>query len=377
MNIYIYGNSGFKKEIHQTLEHANIKFKLDESSIIKDITDLEELKSAIEYNPNDIYLIDDEKIIKKSGISKKIKFLTPKDGIEEEFLLDNGIADLSIDSLKEIPKYILQKFEQEKESNNEDIQNSIIEIVDEAYNEIEEKNEKSENSLELDDELSMLLSSEIPEEDLVESSKYINDFEEIKDDEEKEFPFEKEMDFESIGEDNNNSTEALDVNLDDLDKLMDFDEEEKKELSDDELDSIINFDEDVGLNNVSFDYDDDNLIEEETNFKNSIEVSENEDIIDEMDNIDNLLDEVSIKGEEMSNEFSELDSLSEADIMSALDNLDDVKPLEVPANKAVASNSSSKEQSVELESSNVNDIAGLISKLLNNKTLEITIKIKD
>lgn len=66
MNIYIYGNSGFRKEIHSTLNHANIKFKLDESSLIKDIDTLEELQNAIKENPNDIYLIDDEKIIKKT-----------------------------------------------------------------------------------------------------------------------------------------------------------------------------------------------------------------------------------------------------------------------------------------------------------------------
>ena len=108
MNIYIYGNSGFKKEIHSTLDHANIKFKLDDSSIIKDVMSLDELKNTIIENPNDIYLIDDEKIIKKNS---KIKFLNPKDGIEESFLLDNGIADLSVESFAEIPKYILQKHE--------------------------------------------------------------------------------------------------------------------------------------------------------------------------------------------------------------------------------------------------------------------------
>ena len=131
MNIYIYGNNSFKKEIHETLEHANIKFKLDSDSKIEDITTLNLLKSTIEANPNDIYLIDDEKIIKKNAISQKIKFLTPKDGIEEEFLLDNGIADISVDSLTEIPKYILRKYEQQKEIDP-NIQNSIIDIVDEA-----------------------------------------------------------------------------------------------------------------------------------------------------------------------------------------------------------------------------------------------------
>lgn len=32
---------------------------------------------------------------------------------------------------------------------------------------------------------------------------------------------------------------------------------------------------------------------------------------------------------------------------------------------------------IDIGSSNINDIASLISKLLNNKTLEITIKIKE
>ena len=35
--------------------------------------------------------------------------------LDEEFLLDKvGIADLSIDSLKEIPKYILKKYEEDR-----------------------------------------------------------------------------------------------------------------------------------------------------------------------------------------------------------------------------------------------------------------------
>ena len=75
MNIYIYGNHSFKKEIHETLEHSNIKFKLDASSIIKEIDDLAELKKTIKENPKDIYLIDDEKIIKKNSINEKIRKL--------------------------------------------------------------------------------------------------------------------------------------------------------------------------------------------------------------------------------------------------------------------------------------------------------------
>ena len=36
-----------------------------------------------------------------------------------------------------------------------------------------------------------------------------------------------------------------------------------------------------------------------------------------------------------------------------------------------------KNETLSIDSSNVNDLSSLISKLLNNKTLEITIKIKD
>ena len=148
MNIYIYGNQSFKKEIHETLEHSNIKFKLDNNTVIAEIDDLKELKETILQNPKDIYLIDDEKIIKKNSLNKKIKFLTPKDGIDEEFLLDCGIADLSIDSLKELPKYIIRKYDELK-SLEPKIQEVKIE-------------EELKPEIELDDELSMLLAKEEP-----------------------------------------------------------------------------------------------------------------------------------------------------------------------------------------------------------------------
>ena len=72
MNIYIYGNHSFKKDIHETLEHSNIKFKMDNDCVIKEINDLSVLKQTIKNNPYDVYLIDDEKIIKKKKEQKKI-----------------------------------------------------------------------------------------------------------------------------------------------------------------------------------------------------------------------------------------------------------------------------------------------------------------
>lgn len=343
MNIYIYGNNSFKKEIHETLEHANIKFKLGDSKI-QDLSELEDLKNAIQKNPKDIYLIDDEKIIKNNLLTQKMKFLLPKDGIEQEFLFDNGIADMSVDSLSEIPDYILTQYEKSKESEM-NIEDSIKDIVDEAY-EFDEK-------IELDDELAELLSSSNDEKIL--NDNLIDDFEE---------------DNLAKLEDN--------LNLDKLENLIenndidDFDEG----LTPAELEKLMNFQSDQGLNNVSYDYDDKDLISDQIHSENK---SKNNDLFEdlysdkeEMNEIDNL-----IKGEKMSDDFPELNSINEEDILAALNGLDN-NQTSVNSNISNTNNKVSKKiEQMEIEGSNVDEIAQLISKLLNNKTLEITVKIKD
>ena len=377
MNIYIYGNQSFKKDIHLTLDHANIKFKLDSNSIIKDIDSLSELKDTIKQNPNDIYLIDDEKIIKKNALNQKIKFLAPKDGIEQEFLLDNNIADLSVDSLAEIPKYILKKYEQEK-SLDSSIQDSIIDIVDEAY----ENDDKIED-LELDSELADLLAKD--------------DFSD------EEFNLEEKI------TDENSEMLNQDINLDKIEELIsdiDISENEENEITNEEFNSIMNFDEDFGLNNSSFDYDDKNITEEteslddnkeienldDLDFKDLEEFDFDEDINKDLeefnfdedmnveDDINDLFDSIDEKveepqkGESMSDEFSELDSLSEDDILKALDGFETQSLTKVSSPAPKVEQVSEK---INVSSSSVDDIAQLISRLLNNKTLEITIKIKD
>ena len=425
MNIFIYGNSGFKKEIHETLEHANIKFKLDDNSVIKDINELEELKLIIQENPNDIYLIDDEKIIKKNAITKKIKFLVPKDGIEEEFLLDNGIADLSVDSLKEIPKYIIQKHDEIVRQSEEDIHDSIVDIVDDAYS------EDLDETIELDDELAQLLASEPMDEAPIEKKNDDLLITKEKEEQKEDLSFDElsiddllldeELNLSEEKDDlfaNDNLDIEQDINLDDLESLMSSDDSDNDSgdiLSEEELNSMMNFDEDVGLNNVTFDYDDNELVADDNTDKKEDssfqEVSENDDImndiddfssfdeidgLDGLDELDKILEENNIEvdepteeirveesinkiefneGDSMSDEFSELDTLNEADILSALDGVSDIKPVSNATSstpkKAAAS------ENVEITSSNSQDIADLISKLLNNKTLEITIKVKD
>lgn len=427
MNIYIYGNQRFKKEIYKILDSSQIK-KIDNNVIIKEIGNLNDLKETIKAQPKDIYLIDDEKIIKKDSL--KSKFFAPKDGVDEQFLVESGVNDLTINSLNEIPEYIIRKYELEK--NLEDI--------------------KKENKIELDDELSKLLANETQIEKKLES------IPEIKDDE-----------------------IVSGVNLNELENLIETTEEtenidlHKLDNNDKITNEFEDFNNDFGLNNISFDYDDDNILNdnslsdedvlsqilnsasidednyeflgetfEDVNFleelfpdkaeflatfekpekqleddktqmtdefiefdddeevhlpdeeiqeiadleEDNFENEKKEVIIEPMDNEENeeknKEDEESenfedLEGENMNdNEFSELDSLNEKDLMEALNYKAD-EIVQVPKNQEntqIISNVNNKE-TVILNSSNVDEISQLISKLLSNKTLEITIKLKD
>ena len=407
MNIFIYGNQNFKNEVNKILVSSKIESILEDVKI-EDILNIDILKEKIATNPNDIYLIDEDKIIKKS----RFKFLKQKDGIQEEFLLQYGVNDLSIDSLEEIPNYIIRKYERNVSKEKD----KSLELKDE--------------DLVLDSELANLLQSKEQEDDKHLTSSILE--------------------------------EPVGINIKELDNLIEVDTSDEVKTETNYI-NMEDFDENFGLNNVSFDYDDDSTFNEDlkndedllqdilnasivdendyefvgetfedTNFLDEIfpnntifdmnetsiepinivlqeedkkedslesikdfdfdkvfediDVSKNEDInkIDKnIDIIDNLeekaeeenlneqrieeLDEfilenfdfedldlknqepadVSKKGEDMSDDFLELDSLNEQDLIEAL------------------------------SSSNINDIASLISKLLNNKTLEITIKIKE
>ncbi len=409
MNIYIYGSQSFKKEIHQTLEHANIRFKLGDNTLINDITNLKELKEIIKNNPNDIYLIDDTKIIKKNSLNKKLKFLAPKDGIDEEILLDSGIADLSIDSVNEIPRYILKKYEEIKLNEPKEVQ-------------INNDFEENEQKIELDDELSLLLVKEDISESKIEENHEENSLE------------------DAFGI-------PQDVNLDSLENLIGSINNEEDDLKTKEVDNLNDiFGDDFGLSNSSLDYDDDNTLnkEEEDFFSNFLVENENvmedfdesstveeefddvdffaeilsksdhkkdeemesKDIIEDNNSIEDLdfsfinsfTDDSDVliqnndneienktltyeqpKGVRMIDEdFSELDSLNEKDLLEALSGIGSGVNSLVKEDKSSYQDISKETSSIEiLSGTNTNELAQLLSTLLNNKTLEITIKIKD
>jgi hypothetical protein len=427
LNIYIYGGSNFKKEIHKTLIDSSIKHELDENSKILELNSLEELKNAIFKNPKDIYLIDDSKIIKKNSINRKIKFLAPKDGIEEEFLLDSGIADLSVDSLAEIPKYIIRKVEQEKEFLEE---NSDLSIKTEDNKIEDSKDEISvEQDIVLDDELSSLLEkNDSFEATTKEIENSIEELENLFVDEAQQESVYKEdsVDFEnnfglnniSFDYDDNsivNSKEFSDAQL--LDSLMSKDAEEPTNIeetfdeinfldevlnstrtfedsftSNDNIDEEENDDnndeieslsiEDTLLNLISNDEIDENSEEDKDSLHldellSKIEESKEEDLV-----LDEILtkeieikEELPFKGDEMlDEEFKDLEFIDEKDMLDAL-NLD---------SSQINSSHSSKVELVEnssevlnISSANMDDLAKLFTKVLTNKTLEIIIKIKD
>lgn len=170
MNIYIYGTKNFKEEINKELKKAHIDYKLSDYGTIEEVSALDTLKALIEDNPNDIYLIDDAKIIKENLLNSKIKFLKPKDGIELEYLEAMGVEQFSVESYAELSRHILSKMKEcgidddddeiDLDERNE-IQSSISNIVKEAYeNEENEEDKDLEEEYELDDDLKSLLASE-------------------------------------------------------------------------------------------------------------------------------------------------------------------------------------------------------------------------
>ena len=449
MNIFIYGNQNFKNEVHKILLNSKIETILEDVKI-EDISNIDILKENIAKNPDDIYLIDEDKIIKKS----RFKFLKQKDGIEEDFLLQYGVNDLSIDSLEEIPNYIIRKYERiafKEKDKSEEIKNEDLLLDNELANLLESKEEENNKNLtssileepmgininELDSLIEVDTSDEVKTD-----TNYINmeDFDEnfglnnVSFDYDDDSTFNEDLksdedllqdilnnsivdedDYEFVGEtfeDKNflddifpnstifdideNSTKSINIVLQEEDK----EETNEDELKKDELENIENFQFNEVFQNIENKKDEDikqiykniDIIEniEEENEKEKTPEYQNIEI-DELNDL-NLEDfsfadpdlqnkkseDVSKKGEDMSDDFFELDSLNEQDLIEALSgsgisnvaqtdtqNIKESKKMEISNNN------------IDIGSSNINDIASLISKLLNNKTLEITIKIKE
>ncbi|MGJ0456253.1 hypothetical protein NG782_06060 [Aliarcobacter cryaerophilus] len=443
MNIFIYGNQNFKNEVHKILLNSKIETILEDVKI-EDISNIDILKENIAKNPDDIYLIDEDKIIKKS----RFKFLKQKDGIEEDFLLQYGVNDLSIDSLEEIPNYIIRKYERiafKEKDKSEEIKNEDLLLDNELANLLESKEQENSQNLTSSileepvginiNELDNLIELESSDKEKLDTN-YISmeDFDEnfglnnVSFDYDDDSTFNQDLksdedllqdilnnsivdedDYEFVGE------TFEDVNfLDEIfpdNKILDIDEksitpinivlQEKEKDKDIDLhnENDNSFDEIEALKDFNFDeaFED----EKEKNIENIDIINENDDVVSEEQieekesEIENLSDfaledldfanmdledkkeDKSIKGEDMSDEFLELDSLNEQDLIEALGGASIQSSVQNVVEEKTEQKEMQSSNNLDISSSNVNDIASLISKLLNNKTLEITIKIKE
>ena len=449
MNIFIYGNQNFKNEVHKILLNSKIETILEDVKI-EDISNIDILKENIAKNPDDIYLIDEDKIIKKS----RFKFLKQKDGIEEDFLLQYGVNDLSIDSLEEIPNYIIRKYERiafKEKDKSEEIKNEDLLLDNELANLLESKEQENSQNLTSSileepvginiNELDNLIELESSDKEKLDTN-YISmeDFDEnfglnnVSFDYDDDSTFNQDLksdedllqdilnssivdedDYEFVGETfedanfldeifpnstifdmDENSTKSINIVLQEKDK----EETNEDELKKDELENIENFQFNEVFQNIENKKDEDiKQIDKNIDIIENIEEKNEEEKTPEYENIEidelndlNLEDfsfadldlqnkkseDVSKKGEDMSDDFFELDSLNEQDLIEALSGSGisnvaqtDTQSRQEPQKMEISNNN------IDIGSSNINDIASLISKLLNNKTLEITIKIKE
>lgn len=348
MNIYIYGDKSFKKEIHKLLDHANIKFKLKDG-YVEDLDNVDLLKEAIRSNPNDIYLIDSTKIVDKDSINSKLKFLKPKDGIDKEFLQEHGIGDISVDSMEALGKHISKRLEHIlKEEDEEDFieqpytkEPSFVAKQLSESNEIEEEvqskqkvtKEKKEDTIVIDDDLADLL-------------EYDTDL----DDEDKEIDNDSES----------SHIEDFDFDMDDL----------YKDSSDHLSNDLMSFDQTLNI--------------DEDDFDKIMNLDDIDDLVPVESQTLNTQTKQTLQGDKMSNEF-ELDALSgidEKDILQAIEGIDFAKAPSItkPQNKTSEQKiqlSTPNTQNISLGNVDLNQLTTLLSQLLQNKTIDISIKIRD
>ena len=129
MNIYIYGNKTFVKEIKSLLIKSNI-------DNIEHIKFLDVLKNTIKEYSDQIFIIDDEKIIKNDFLNQ-INIFKSKDSISKKFLSTYGIEDICFNSFDGLIKYILLKLNTPSQDDYVDeISNGSLNITEDNEREI-------------------------------------------------------------------------------------------------------------------------------------------------------------------------------------------------------------------------------------------------
>ncbi|MEJ5167666.1 MAG: hypothetical protein WHU93_00735, partial [Arcobacteraceae bacterium] len=179
---------------------------------------------------------------------------------------------------------------------------------------------------------------------------------------EKDLPMDL-LSFDEVTDIENNSSIQVHTEIDNIDE---------------ELATIMNFNDTNHTNDGDFSGLDD--FEELMNFDNTTNLeTEKEEQVKYEKPKDNTPTK---QGANMSNELDELSGLNEKDILAAIEGIDfDTPPVikSVPKASSVptSTTSSTQSQSIAMQGFDLNQISQLLSQLLQNKTLDISIKIRD
>lgn len=143
--VYIFGSDKFCKATKRLLNGINI-------TNYETISDVVAFKDIIEHNPDQFYLIDNEKIYKPNIITKYIKFLIPKNGIESSFLDIYNLGALEFSTTKKAIDYIKLRIEDHSEPTEElESKDEIVEETnqdDDPFDEFSFEHETIEEEIE-------------------------------------------------------------------------------------------------------------------------------------------------------------------------------------------------------------------------------------
>jgi len=141
LNIYIYGNKNFVNKINSLFRKTEVH------DCIEHIKTLHLLETTIKENSDDIFIIDQDKII-YNELLHKLNPLKQKDLIKKDFLDKYGIEDVCFNSMDGLVSYVVDKFnrsnvEIDKQIDDEDDENELQDDED-----IDKSNEEEQTQIE-------------------------------------------------------------------------------------------------------------------------------------------------------------------------------------------------------------------------------------
>ena len=179
LNIYIYGTEKFKNNIKSILTKAKLEIN------IETINSLFAIKIKLENSPQDIFIIDETKIIAPNFFTNKLKFLFPSDALERDFIEKYGVGDVCFNSINGMIGYINSRMKLEKKEKKNEISEAKTRESIDSFDTSQFKNIYEDDDYEYknNDKTTDELIDEIEEEPEVRDLTLLKNINEIKEDE--------------------------------------------------------------------------------------------------------------------------------------------------------------------------------------------------